>query len=429
MGCFYKTFLVLYIFKRSRNLYYGWYIVAAGALIAGYNSFIFLYGFTNFVNPIINTFEWTFAQVSLAVSIRSIVSGVLNPFMGAIVDRYPARVLMLIGSTIIGLGYLTLSQTSNLTMFYAGYLLIGIGGSLAIQLVPVTTTARWFSRNLGKANGVNGFVIALGGIGVPLLVMAIDKYGWQNTFLYAGIGTWVLMIPLSLVYRNRPEDYGLLPDGLKQKTDEDKNLENSPPSGMTLKEVIKTRTFWLLGFGVLAQAGCGMAVIVHMMPHLLNIGMDRSFASLIIMTLGIAALVAPFPIGWAMDITNRRNVVAVALAFSGVSFLTLWFIKADSPFILILAFAILFGIGNGSFWVRSTIYRQYFGTKSFGAISGVLSIFVLLGTGAFPPLTGSVFDVIGEYRPVFLVFCALCILAALFTLLIPRNPPTIGFEN
>jgi len=69
-------------------VFYGWYIVIAVSLIAGFNSFLYIYGFTSFINPVINTFGWTRAQVSTALSLNYIIRGVLDPFMGFLVDRW-----------------------------------------------------------------------------------------------------------------------------------------------------------------------------------------------------------------------------------------------------------------------------------------------------------------------------------------------------
>ncbi len=78
------------------KLFYGWYIVAAGLLLMGYTGWAFMHGFTAFVNPIIATFGWSYAQVSLGSSIRGLEAGTLDPFVGVAADRWPAKRLMII---------------------------------------------------------------------------------------------------------------------------------------------------------------------------------------------------------------------------------------------------------------------------------------------------------------------------------------------
>ena len=127
-------------------MFYGWYIVAAGSLLMAYYGWVVIYGFTAFINPIAATFGWSYTQISLAMSIRGMETGILNPFLGAAVDRWPARRLAIIGIIVFGAGLLFLSQTTNLAMFYIGSLIFAFGGSLAIQMVPTTTVARWFRK-------------------------------------------------------------------------------------------------------------------------------------------------------------------------------------------------------------------------------------------------------------------------------------------
>jgi MFS family permease len=403
------------------NLFYGWYIVFASAVIMGYNSFLYIYGFTSFINPIITTFGWSYSQITLAMTVRSVTTGILNPFIGALADRWPIRRLLIIGGIILGLGYFVLSRISGLALFYTGYLIIGLGGALAIQLVPQTTIARWFRKNLGKANGITGFSVALGGVAVPLLVMVIDTYGWQDTFLFAAIGTWVLILPLSFLFRNRPEEYGMYPDGISPGEPDESQFISTETSGMSFGEALKTRSFWLIGFGLMVQGGGSITILAHLMPHLIDVGIEKQQASMVVMTVAIVGLVARLPVGWLMDVISRRNLIGLSIGLSSISFLLLLMINANSPFIFILTFAIPFGIGNGSLWVRSALISDYFGTRNFGIIYGILTSFVTIGAGLLPPVTGWVFDEFGYYWPAFVALAALNFIGACLTFTIPRT--------
>ncbi|MFC1954574.1 MFS transporter [Chloroflexota bacterium] len=401
-------------------MFYGWYIVAASALIMSYNSLLFIYGFSTFINPIVNTYGWSYAQISLARSVRAIATGAINPFLGALVDRWPARRLLIIGSIILGLGLLSLSWATNLALFYGGFTIMGLGGSLATQLVPQTSVARWFRKNLGKANGIMGFSVALGGVAIPLLVMIIDNFGWKTAYIFAAIGIWVLIIPLSFVFRNRPEEYGMLPDGEKSSEVKDTGSRDDKSSKLSVKETLKTRTFWLIGIGSLAQTSGTVSVLTHMMPHFTNTGMERSYASLIIMMVAMVGLTARIPFGWLMDVISKRNVIALCIALSGTSFILLSFVRADVPFWLIIAYAITFGFGSGGVWLRTALIREYFGTKSIGTILGLMGIFTTVGTSTMPVLTGWVYDTVSDYGPMFLALGIANITGALLTLAIPR---------
>ena len=194
-----------------KRLFFGWIIVIVGIFFSTYNSVLFVYGFTAFMTPIALSFGWNYAQVSLASSLRGLETGSLDPLVGMAVDRWPARRLMAIGLLIYAGGVIFISQATNLAMFYGGFLIVGLGGAISITMVPSTVIARWFKKNIGKASGLLSVGVALGGMFTPLIVKSIDSNGWENTLIYLAIGFLVMGMPLSFLFRSRPEEYGMLP--------------------------------------------------------------------------------------------------------------------------------------------------------------------------------------------------------------------------
>jgi sugar phosphate permease len=227
------------------KLFYGWYIVIAGLVMTFVGSSIFTYGWSAFVNPIVATFGWTMIQLSLANSLRGLETGIFNPIWGAAVDRYSPRKLMIFGTIFTAAGIFCLSQTRNLAMYYAGFLIVGLGGSLVTGVLPTTVITRWFSKNLGKANGIFYMGLGLGGVFVPVVTFLIDKLSWQTTLIYASIIYFVLGISYAFIIRSRPEDYGLLPDGVT--ISDNRTLKKGNPRndfGTSIKQLFKMRAFW-----------------------------------------------------------------------------------------------------------------------------------------------------------------------------------------
>jgi len=403
-------------------IFYGWYIVIAGVLLMAYNDFALIYGFTAFVNPIAATFGWSYAQISLAVSFRGVETGVLNPLVGTIADRFPARRLILIGIITYGLGILCISQVSNLFMFYIGFLIIGLGNSLAIFLVPATTVARWFSKNIGKASGILAMGGGIGGALVPLLVKIIDTQGWQTTLLFLAGGAWAVGIPLSFVFRSRPKDYGLLPDGKPQ--DDLKSSSNVgeyiPSSGIL--EAFKTRAFWNLGIASTFQIVGMSALNVHIMPYLTNLGMNRASASIVAMLIPLSSLASRIPFGLLADVFRKKYMIASSICLMSIGLFLIWLIDGSS-FGLVILSAIIIGLGLGGFIpLRMHFLREYFGTKNFGAIFGSISIFITIGLISGPPVAGWVFDTFGDYGPIWLIFSGIAMMGAILML---TTPPAI----
>jgi sugar phosphate permease len=392
--------------KRPR-IFWGWYIVAAGVILSAYNSGMFVYGFTAFIGPISTTFGWSYAQISLATSLRGMEAGALNPLFGVVVDRCPSQRLVLIGVIILGMGILWVSQATNLIMFYVGFLLMGLGSSLGIFMVPQTAIVRWFEKDVGKASGILAMGMGISGAFIPLMVKLIDLFGWQQSLVFLSLGMFGIGIPLSFVYRNRPEDYGLLPDGKPQSELKSSDDRSAYEFSMTAKEAMSMRAFWYIGLASIIQMAAIMGVTTHIMPYLESIGIERITAGKIAMSIPLTSLIARFPFGLLCDVFTKKYVMALSLFLKCVGLILLWLI-GQKNFGLIFLFVIFFALGAGGMMSpRAPIIREYFGTKNFGVIFGLTSVFTTMGLVASPPIIGWVFDTQGAYQPAWLVLCAI----------------------
>lgn len=406
------------------KLFYGWYIVVAGLVLAAYNSSIFGYGWTAFVNPILATFGWSMAQLSLASSLRSLETGAFNPLWGPVVDLWSPRKLMLFGVISTALGIFCLSQTRNLAMYYAGFLIMGIGSSLVTGILPQTVIARWFRKDIGKASGLFYMGVGIGGVAVPLVVAIIDRLSWQTTLLYTAVGSLVLGIPLSFVIRSRPEAYGLLPDGkAANAADATKGSRPIQPPGFdaSVKQALKMRAFWHLCVVTLFQNVASSTIMLYGIPYLTSLGMDRSAASRVVMLYTLVSLFTRIPMGMLSDIFRKSYVMALSVALQGAGMFLFWLIGGRSPFWLILLFAILYGVGvSGQMPLRAPILQEYFGIKNFGTIWGVTSIFISVASVVSPPLAGWLYDMHHDYKAWWLAVVGLGVLALIAILTIPR---------
>jgi MFS family permease len=278
------------------KIFFGWYIVAAGLVLNIYNASLFAYGWSAFINPIVSTFGWTMVQLSLASSLRGVESGIFNPLFGWIVDRFSARKLMIIGLIIDAIGVFLLSQTKNLGMYYIGFLIMGIGSSMAMGILPATVIARWFKKDLGKANGIFYMGNGIGGLAAPLIVKIIDKIGWQTTLLYGAIGLLVIGLPIALMFRNRPQDYNLLPDGASAViSNGGKVVKASSEYGTSVRDAIRMRAFWHLVVTALFQNSFMGVLTTFSIPYLTNVGMTRTAAATVTTLFTLASIFTRIP--------------------------------------------------------------------------------------------------------------------------------------
>ncbi len=199
---------------KSR-VFYGWWIVVATFFLALLMGGFIVLGFTAFFEPIASEFGWSYAQISLAASLLGVEAGILAPVVGLLVDRWGPRRIVFIAGIVTGFGLLLLSRTSSLAMYYGAFALVSLGYSGFGPTILMTAISNWFRRRIGTAVGIMASGFACGGIMIPLLVRLIDVYSWRNAFVILCLALWVIGLPLALLLRHKPEQYGCLPDGVE----------------------------------------------------------------------------------------------------------------------------------------------------------------------------------------------------------------------
>jgi MFS family permease len=407
---------------KKIKLFYGWYIVAAALLLSTVNMMFLGYGWSSFVNPILTTFGWSLSQLSLASSLRNFENGIFNPVWGFAADRFSPKKLALFGTILAVLGIFCLSQTRNLLMFYVGFLVMGLGSSLALQVVPQVLTARWFDKNQGKANGILNMAPGIGGVAVSLTVLVVDKVGWQHTLLYCAIFLLVAGIPLSFVYRSRPSDYGMFPDGKAPDTSTEAKPAKSSDFGTSVKEALKMRAFWHICVMLIFQNAAAGTVGLFYIPYLTSLGMSRTGAASVFSLSMFASLFTRILVGILGDKFGRTRVMGVCVALHTAGVFVFWLITGTSSFWLILLFAITYGIGlSANTSLRSPILVEYFGRKNFGAILGIVSVAGLLASVSAPTIVGLIYDKYHDYHIWWLIISGVGVISTISIFTIPRS--------
>jgi sugar phosphate permease len=402
------------------GIFYGWWIVCACFTLAFYIGGVVAYGFTAFFEPIAEEFGWSYTQISIAASIRGLEMGILAPVMGFLVDRFGPRRLIFSGSLIIGFGFILLSWTNSLAMFYGTFILIAVGMSACLGPVLSAAVANWFRKNVGKALGIMFSGFGAGGVLVLLIVRLIDVYQWRATFVMLGLGMWFLGIPLSLIVRHKPEQYGYLPDGW---TSAEQVLTHKGQGGeVSLKKALKTRVFWHIGIADAIRVMVCSAIMTHIMPYLSSVGMSRSNAALVATSIPLFSILGRVGFGWFGDMFDKRYVMAGVYFLAGLGLLAFSYVQTKW---LIFPFLILYPLFWGAGVLRVAMMREYFGRAYFGRIFGIMlglgTVFRITGA----PLAGFAYDSSGSYHLIWLVFVGTIAIAVILILGVkPRRDQT-----
>ncbi len=401
---------------KPARIFYGWWIVGAAFLVAFYVGGVVFYGFTAIFEPIASDMGWSYAQISLAASLRGLELGFLAPVTGILTDRLGPRRLIFCGAVITALGLFMLSRTTSLATFYGAFAFIAIGMSATTLTVLMTAIANWFRLKIGIASAIAMSGFGFSGLLVPLIVRLIEVYDWRTTMIILAAGMLIIVLPLSFVFRHRPEHYGYLPDGRKEvpvtpgiNATQPQAAELSIRAGQALKAV----TFWRIALTFLIHAMLVSTVITHVMPYLSSIGIARSRTSLMAMILPIMSVGGRLGFGWLGDKYGRRHTVAAAFALMTVGLLFFSYAPAVGLWLLI-PFLLLFGVGyGGSTATRPSMVAEYFGRANYGTILGLMVGINAVGAIIGPPLAGWVFDTWDSYQGIWLAYSGLAIVGSL----------------
>jgi sugar phosphate permease len=408
-------------------VFFGWYIVGASFLITLYVSGSINLGFTAVFEPIANELGWSYTQISFAASLRGLETGLLAPFAGMFLDRWGPRPLVVLGALLNGFGLMLLSRVNSLAMFYTAFIFIAAGVSTATAGLLMTVVGNWFQKRAGLAMGIAASGVAFGGLLIPLITLVIDTFGWRQTMVIMGLGMWVIPMPLALMLRHKPKQYGYRPDGVKGNPVVDDNLilKKSAEINITSKAVLSSPVFWIIAAAFLFHVMPVSAVMTHIMPYLSTIGVERSTASLIASALPIMTIFGRIGFGWLGDHIDKRAVVVFSLALTSLGVFLFGFATVDSVWVIV-AFIIVFGIGwGGAVPMIAGLFKAYFGRERLGTIVGLAGSVMMVGMMVGAPLAGWVFDKWGRYQPAWFLLSGVVGLSGIVFYACVKNRPTL----
>jgi sugar phosphate permease len=403
------------------GFFFGWWVVGASATIVFLTGGTFFYGFSALFNPIVAEFGWSRASVSFAFSLRSEVGGLASPIVGFMVDRVGSRRLMMGGVTLTALGFVLMSQMNSIAWFYFSVIVIAIGMSATGGPVGMVAIAHWFRRRRGRALSFMTAGAGTSGVMVLVLELLISSFGWRDALVVMGLTQFIVCFPLAMSIRNNPEEMGLLPDGDPVPPAEE-GVPAAPPDreGMTVRQAVRSGSFWKLSFAVMLVNLGMISVIVHQIPFFTNqLGVSEGLAAALVTTMTLISLTGRFGLGSLADVMDKRHVLAISFGLCGLALLL--FATMYEAWQIIYALPV-FAVGwGGIIPVRPAFQAEYFGMRAFGAIQGLVFTVATLGGLLGPVFAGWVYDEIENYRPAFALLGFIALLAVPMVLSIKRG--------
>ncbi len=402
------------------SVFYGWRVVAVCFVAAVFAWGFGVFGAGVYLTEITREHAWSVSLVSAGVTLFYLTSALSLTMIGGSIDRFGPRPVFIAGAVALGLGVASIGQVATLWQLYVTFVFIGLGYA-SLSLTALTATlAPWFERQQGRSVAIALMGASFGAmLVVPLLVLAIKRFGFATAVLGGGCLAIAIMVPLAAVvlrYR-RPQDLGLAPDGDAVDLRQAASGVASQPR-WTRAAAMATRSLWTIAIGF----ALGLAVQVGFLTHQVKIAepvLGTIGAGWLASATGLAGLLGRLLLAYLADSVAVRRYTAGILATQAVA---LVFIALLPGAPALIGGSLIYGFCLGQITTLSPIMiRREFGSESFGSIYGVAATVIQLSSAFGPGLYGALHDLFGGYNPV-LSIAAVVELAAMVAILAGRQP-------
>jgi MFS family permease len=369
-----------------------------------------------FFNPLIEEFGWSRAAIAGASSAAFFSMGIFGVVIGRLNDNFGPRRLMSVAALLLGLGCVLTGRLTTLWELYLYYGIVFGMGLSAIDVIALTTIARWYSQRRGFMTGIVKVGTGAGQFAIPLAASAlILLYGWRWTIAAIGAVVAVVLVVMAQFMHRDPAALG--PKGRTAGGGSDFALP-AADTGLPLSRVFGTIQFWTICLANLFLVSCLMVVMLHIVPHARDNGIPPIQAAGVLSTIGAVSMLGRLASGLVIDRRGSKPVM-------GVCFLLLladlvWLQLADRMWMIYL-FGVIYGLAHGGFFTAiSPLVAEWFGIHHHGTLFGIVVCFGTTGGALGPLLAGYLFDLSGSYQSTFLVLTALALVA--WVLLLSLQP-------
>ena len=443
-----------FVRRVDRRFFFGWLMVAAGALVLFASGPGQSHTFGVFLTEVARDLRLSHTEVSFAYGAATLAAAFGLPFAGRRVDRRGARRVLAVVSLLLGFAAIAFGFVNGLVVLALGFAAVRYFGQGCLFLCANNIVAQWFERRRGFALSLVwlGFSASVA-LHPPFAQWLIETVGWREAWLWLGLSSWALLFPVLWLVRNRPEDVGLLPDGgappepptdpppggagangsaaahpLREAgtgsgaTGSDASPRSDPPetAGLTLRQALRTSAFWIVAAGLSLIALLMTGLFFHQVAIFQLRGLDTHVATRVFAITALTSVVSAPVLGRIMDRAPSRLVFAGALCVMAAALLVLHLVHDVTTAI---TYAIVFGLANASMQVNvGYLWADYFGRRRLGSIQGSGQTALIVGASLGPLPFSLSLDLTGDYSAALVGSAVLTVLAALTAAAFLRYP-------
>ena len=395
--------------SNKGKVFYGWYVVAGALLIMFMIGGIAWNCVSVFIKPVCADLGFTRQAMSMNTTITSIIGMCISLSWGYILKHFSLKKLMRLAAFGLPLGYVGYSFCSEIWMFYACSVLVGLSLCLVMNLPLSIIISNWFEEKRGQAMGIAFMGSGIGGmLFIPVISNMIEKMGWRFTYRFsAAVMFAAAFVAIFFLIRLRPEEMGLKPLGWEKRAAAAAETGAVPAAeGPLFSELSRTGRFWLLAFCISASNSAVGCVNQALQPHLTDNGYPVATAALIV-SIGMGLLaVGKMGLGVVFDKMGIRIGTLFSLGLGLLGLIGMIFCRSW----LGVAAAVVLGQGIGCAFGTvgvPIVTRALFGERDYATNYGVVCAIGGVCNSISPMLNGAAYDRFGSYNPALVLWACL----------------------
>ncbi len=402
--------------KGAQGVYRGWWALLGATLLAVLSGGALYHGATVFFKPIQRDLGLSSANTALVFTLARAQASIAAPLYGWLADRVGAKPLIALGALVSGLGLIVITRIESYALFLLAYLLlVSAPSSFGFGQTLLTAVNGWFIRRKAIAMSILLTGMAAGGaVFVYPLGVGVDRFGWRPTSVASGLLVIVGGLALSTLVAPPPRGAGNVVERVEGEPSPAPRAGRAAPraadADFALSEAIRARVFWILLAASTLRIASETAIGIHIVPIMAWQGAEEEFAAALVSVYFLLSI--PFRLGLGLlahRVGFQPPIVCGMLCGAAACALLIQTddVRSLYPFVLLLA------IYEGSAALQWVALGNYFGRRSYGAITGIIRAFDTVGTFFAPWFAGWAFDRTGEYTPALAAFAAAFAIAAL----------------
>ncbi len=394
----------------------GWWVVFGGLLTLTITAGTGLFVIPVFIDPIMLDTGWSLSQVSQGLMFWGLTAALLSPLLGALIDRWGARRMMIFGCLLNFATTFLLGRVTELYQLYAVLSIAAIGAMSNTYIPVAAVVARWFITHRGIATGIAMLGIGLGGGIFPMLAGSLlEANSWRDIYTYLAFGYLVALVPTLIWVRN--------PDPEKEKAYAASHEGGYEPQyDLNFAAALRTRSFWGLSLGDMLTGLVFNVFTIHLVFYLTRDLDNQSSATTIFSLFLICQAVGTMVFGPLADRFSLRHVLVGCYFLPVVA--TCMLLPGNST-ALAYSFAITAGLAAGG---RSAIFPVglvfAFGETHMAALFGLSNTLFMIGNAFGAPIASAIYEGTESTRNVYL-FCAAVLVVSTMLVSLTRSERSI----